>query len=185
MRLSLELIATPLQLATRFSVPSGGARTDRQCIEPGSWGAVIRDSIGRNMELMRWGKGESRLSDDVRLSVDVRIEDLVGRHSRHLLERRLLAPVSSFVVGSGSGRQRFRLSNGDLLALAGVWDVDGHWRGRPVRCFRIITGPGDALARLPLVLQSENERIWLDPFATDAVLLDALEPINEASLEIS
>src|SRR3989339_1498040 len=153
MRLSLELIATPLQLATRFSVPSGGARTDRQCIEPGSWGAVIRDSIGRNMELMRWGKGESRLSDDVRLSIDVRIEDLAGRLSRHLLERRLLVPVSSFVVGSGGGQKMFRSVDGGLLALAGVWDVDGHWRGRPVRCFRVVTGPGDTLARLPLVLR--------------------------------
>ena len=134
---------------------------------------------------MRWGKGESRLSDDVRLSVDVRIEDLVGRHSRHLLERRLLVPVSSFSVGSGGEMRRFRSVDGGLLTLAGVWDVDGYWRGRPVRCFRVVTGPGDALARLPLVLRSENERIWLNPFAADTALLDALEPLNEDSLEIS
>ncbi|MFH2063193.1 MAG: SOS response-associated peptidase family protein [bacterium] len=185
MRIGLELKANPPQLAGRFSVPAGGARTDRPQVDPGGWGAVIRDSSRRNMELLRWGVSGERLGQDgSRLETEVRIEDLVGRRGPTLLERRLLVPVSAFLVGAGGVTRRFSLSDGGLLAVAGIWDIDGHWRGRPLRCFRIVTGPGDVMARLPLVLQPDNERVWLDPFATDAALLDALEPLDEGGLEI-
>ena len=155
---------------------------------PGFWHPVLRDSLSGQAELFRWGISESKMGQNSRLVFAVKIEDLVSRQSRHLLERRVIVPVEAIVYSHGGVQWQIRGQEPGALALAGVWDVDGHWRGRPVRAFRVITGPTiegfERLGpRMPIVMQPEQEKHWLWHFTEEDAALDALEPNKQLLLE--
>ncbi len=147
---------------------------------------VLRDSVSRKAEMFRWGISEARMGANDRLVFATKIENMLTEQGRHLLERRLVVPVESFQIRSDGKTHRIFSRDRQPLALAAVWDVDGHWRGRPVRAFRLITGPivdgfEQAGARMPVVLRPENESTWLWHFTEEEQALDALEP--HANLE--
>jgi putative SOS response-associated peptidase YedK len=167
-------------LKIRFSIRNE-IKPPKNELLPGSWLPIMRDSASRKAEMFRWGISEAKMGANDRLVFATKIENLVTSKGRHLLERRLIVPVESFEVRSDGQTHRICNSDRQPMALAGVWDVDGHWRGRPVRAFRLITGPTvDGLehlgARMPLVLCPENESTWLWHFTEEEHALDALEP---------
>jgi putative SOS response-associated peptidase YedK len=155
---------------------------------PGSWLPVLRDAVSGRVELFRWGISEARMGAEDRLVFATKIEDLFTSRGRNLLERRLVVPVESFEMRCEGRAYRIRSADLKPLALAAVWDVDGHWRSRPVRAFRLITGPTiDGCSRLgprmPIILRSDNRRAWLWHFTEETAALDALEPYTELEID--
>ena len=74
---------------------------------------------------------------------------------------------------------RIALKSGEPFAFAGLWDEWKAPTGEPVRsCTIITTTPNELMAdihnRMPVILQSEAEKVWLDPDVQDAGLLASL-----------
>ncbi|MFH1047343.1 MAG: SOS response-associated peptidase family protein [Patescibacteria group bacterium] len=167
-------------LRPRFSIRNELLHKHQDTL-PGSWLPVLRDAMSGKAEMFRWGLAESKMNGDDRLVFATKIENLLTRNGRSMLERRLIVPVESFELSSEGRSFRLRSTNLKPMALAALWDIDGHWRGRPVRAFRLITGPTldgfEALGpRMPIVLCPSNERAWLWHFTEEDAALDALEP---------
>lgn len=135
-----------------------------------------------------WSAGPSH-----RRLVNVRSETVAERpRFRRLLQgRRCIVPADGFYewkqVGSGRAKAPFfvrRREEGQLLALAGLWDVwrpeDGSERGpRPLRtCTILTTRPNELVAelhdRMPVILPPDTWELWLDPEVTD---VDALTSV--------
>jgi putative SOS response-associated peptidase YedK len=97
--------------------------------------------------------------------------------------RRCLVPVDSFYEWkkTATGKQPYAiaLSDGRLMALAGLWE---NWRspaGEWVRSFAIITTTPNKLCaalhnRMPVVLKPEAWPVWLGEERADASALKAL-----------
>ncbi len=108
--------------------------------------------------------------------------------------RRCLVPVDAFYEWrrDGSSRQPFaiRRSDGDILALAGLWSG---WRdpdsGELRRTFTIVTAAADRRVadlhdRMPVILPPEAWRAWLDPRTADlGSLRGLLEATDPAALD--
>ncbi|MBU0624898.1 SOS response-associated peptidase [Patescibacteria group bacterium] len=180
-----NLIALKQRFAIKNRVPIPAEE-----IFPGSWQPVLRDTLSGQAEMFRWGISEPKLGGNNRLVFAVKIENLLTDRGRHLLQQRLIVPVESFNVQYEGQIWQLRSVDFSPVALAAIWDVDGHWRGRPVHAFRIITGPTidgfECLGpRMPIVLQPEKERSWLWHFTEEAAALDALEPNTALQIEIN
>jgi len=186
MRLAIKAPA-PITLKARFAIRND-IKPQRNDILPGSWHPVLRDSLAGKAEMFRWGISEAKMGQNNRLVFATKIENLLTSKGRHLLGRRLIVPVDSFSISSDGQGFVVRSTDAQPFALAAVWDVDGHWRGRPVHAFRIVTGPSiDGFERLgprmPIVMRPENERTWLWHFTDEEGALDALEPYTELEFD--
>ena len=74
---------------------------------------------------------------------------------------------------------RITLKSGEPFAFAGLWDEWKASEGAPVRsCTIITTTPNELMAdthnRMPVILGSEAEKVWLDPDVENAGLLTSL-----------
>ena len=74
---------------------------------------------------------------------------------------------------------RITLKSAEPFAFAGLWDEWKAPTGEPVRsCTIITTTPNEVMAdihnRMPVILGSEAEKVWLDPDVQDASLLASL-----------
>lgn len=185
MRVTIRSAST-LALKQNFAVRNQVRIPDDDLL-PGRWCPVLRDFSGRKAELFRWGISETKMGQGSRLVFAFKVENLVSVKHEHLLERRVLIPVESFTVADAGKILTIRHREDTALALAGIWDIDGHWRGRPVHAFRIISGPTvegmeHLGSRMPLVLNPSNWRSWLWHFTDKSDALDALEPYTELKL---
>ena len=74
---------------------------------------------------------------------------------------------------------RITLKSGEPFAFAGLWDEWKGPTGEPVRsCTIVTTTPNGLMAdihnRMPVILQSDAEKVWLDPEIQDAGVLASL-----------
>ena len=74
---------------------------------------------------------------------------------------------------------RITLKSGEPFAFAGLWDEWKAPTGEPVRsCTIITTTPNELIAdihnRMPVILESDAEKVWLDPDVENAGLLTSL-----------
>jgi putative SOS response-associated peptidase YedK len=76
---------------------------------------------------------------------------------------------------------RVTLKNEDLYAYAGLWDIWKDTQGNAVNSFTIITTDANELVselhnRMPVILNREDEALWLDNHAETGDLLNLLKP---------
>ena len=83
----------------------------------------------------------------------------------------------------------FELSNGNLFALAGVWDAwkDGH--GHWLQSFAIVTTEANEMMarihpRMPVILHPSAYDRWLDPEETERLPVDLLRPFESEAMEM-
>ena len=96
-----------------------------------------------------------------------------GGHAAALRTRRCLIPADGFYEWQKAPRQPFhlRLHEGELLALAGLWET---WRGAEenVESFTIITTDANDVVkplhdRMPVILAPEHWQVWLSASAEE------------------
>jgi putative SOS response-associated peptidase YedK len=97
--------------------------------------------------------------------------------------QRCLVPASGFYEWqkTAQGKQPYciRLKDGELFAFAGLYDVWHDAAGNELSSYTVITtAPNDLVApihnRMPVILQQEDEDIWLDKETDSARLLALL-----------
>jgi putative SOS response-associated peptidase YedK len=102
--------------------------------------------------------------------------------------RRCLIPADGFYESMRTGKAKqpycFEVNEGELLAFAGIWD---RWKGPSgdmiETCSILTTTPNAVTApvhdRMPVILDSDNYELWLDPgMRKVAAVSDLLKPFD-------
>jgi putative SOS response-associated peptidase YedK len=149
--------------------------------------AIIADGGKRRIGQLRWGLVPSWAQDEKIGSrmINARAETLTEKPAfRRLFERkRCLIPADGFYewkqTDKGKQPMRITMKNGEPFAFAGLFDTWTRSDGQKIStCTIITTAPNEVVAdihnRMPVILRSEDESLWLDREKYDAELLQSL-----------
>ena len=106
--------------------------------------------------------------------------------------RRCLVPADGFYEWSRSGKEKqpycFEVNEGKLFAFAGLWegwkDPSGNW----IKTCSILTTTPNAVTstvhdRMPVILDSSNYDMWLDPGMNDTLIVsELLKPFDASAM---
>ena len=182
-------------LAERFA-----AEADPDCDHVPSWNVTPTSSVpvivggdrpaARRLELFRWGLVPSWADSPAgaaRINARAETAERSAAFREPLARRRCIVPVDGFyewerrpappgVPAPGRVPHYFCRPDGDVLALAGIWDVWHDPAGAVLRSFALLTGaaaaPVEAVHdRMPLVLAPSAWAAWLDQRPVDVASL--------------
>lgn len=152
------------------------------------------------LHLMKWGLVPSWAKDPsvgVKM-INARAEGIAEKPSfkRPLRTQRCLLPASAFFewhseAGSKTAKVKYRIArkDGDMFALAGLYDVWKSPNGAELTTCTIITCQPNAVMapihnRMPVILKPEDEDAWLDPDMTEVEEITSyLQPCPDELLE--
>jgi putative SOS response-associated peptidase YedK len=141
---------------------------------------IIRDTdAGREMVLAKWGLVPhwSKEPKTKYSTINARIETLAEKpvYRTSFKHRRCLIPADGFYEWKvNDGRKvphHIRMKDGDVFALAGLWD---HWEGdgESLDSCSIIVMPANEVMtplhdRMPAIIAPAHYDLWLDPRVTE------------------
>jgi putative SOS response-associated peptidase YedK len=192
------IVTTPSPLAERFALTEplafaptyNGAPSDRLPV-------IVEQGGRRRLELMQWGLVPHWAKDPkigARL-INVRAETVAEKPAFRLplCRQRCLVPTSGFYewVATKQGKLPYYIhrKDGDLFAVAGLYDTWQDATGERLRSYTVITTEANSLLlpihdRMPVILPREAEAIWLDPAVQDVGQPTALlRPYSADDLE--
>lgn len=159
-------------------------------VTPGSFMPVITSGEKYNQfSLMHWGLIPSWAKDSkTGLSMfNARADTVTVKPSFKVPfhRRRCLIPATGFYEWKTDNRLKipfyYTLKDQSLFSFAGLWDkwLDPH--GSIVDSYTIITTDPNSLIksihdRMPVILKSEDEKIWLNNTSSETSLLSLLKP---------
>jgi putative SOS response-associated peptidase YedK len=128
--------------------------------------------------------------------VNARAEMILEKPSlrKQLAKNRCIVPADGFYAWKKAGKKtlipyRFIATDQDLFSFAGLWDEYEDTDGNAFHTFTIITtAPNDLVSsihdRMPVILDQESEKIWLNPESKEPELLALLKsyPTNMINL---
>lgn len=201
-------------LAAHFAASTGGlVLTPRWNIAPMTDIVVVRSVEGRRtLSMLRWGLVPSWARDPSIAAklINARSETAAEKPSfrEAVRKRRCIVPASGFYewkrVGSRKQPWYFRAADATArpmaatpaaspgrgtLAMAGLWETWKAADGEFVEtCCLLTTGANAVMApvhdRMPVLLDDDGIRRWLDPETRDAKdLADLLHPAPDAALD--
>ncbi|TQR38516.1 SOS response-associated peptidase [Brevibacillus brevis] len=173
-RFQIEVI--PFDMQPRYNIAPG------QLIP-----AIISDQGKRRIGQLKWGLVPSWAQDEKSgyKMINARSETLTEKPAfRRLFERkRCIIPADGFYEWqqreSGKQAMRIMMKTGEPFAFAGLFDTWTSPEGEKLHsCTIITTKPNDVVAdihdRMPVILNEQDEAIWLDREKFDADLLQSL-----------
>ena len=105
-----------------------------------------------------------------------------------ILNKRCLIPADGFYEWRAMGRVKqpfcFEVGEGDVFALAGLWDQWGSPEGEVIESCTILTTTPNCLVadmhdRMPVIVPADKYEIWLDPDVNDfEAIRDILKPYD-------
>lgn len=152
-------------------------------VAPTQHAYVITNEHPKRLEYLAWGLIPHWSKDDKNAGklINARMEGIAGKPSFRvpIRRRRCLVLADSFYEWRSEGGKkipyRIFLKNGDLMLLAGIWDI--WYRGDyAVRTFSIITSPPNKEVaplhnRMPLIFpRREQQERWLSNLSIDEVM---------------
>lgn len=173
---------------------------DRYNIAPSSGVPVIRQAPDgqRRMDLLRWGLIPNWAKDE---SIGVKLNNARGESVAEkpsfrtaYRKRRCIVPASGFyewqVVPGQKWKQPYyvTLTDGNPMAMGGLWESWTNPDGEIIRTFCIITtAANETMApihdRMPVILPSETWKDWLDPTADLTRVTPMLAPMAPEAIE--
>lgn len=177
----------PKVLAEMFGVvrplPTMPPKLSMYNIAPPHRAVVVRDNPKRELSVMRWGlvpPGATNVSIGQKM-FNARAETVAQRpaYANAFQERRCIVPADGFYEWkeTGGAKQAHYITrvDGAPMAFAGLWEQKKTREG-PLETFTIVTTAANAVvapihSRMPLILDEEGWRKWLDAEADrDAVM---------------
>ncbi|MFJ7726248.1 SOS response-associated peptidase [Neobacillus sp. NPDC097160] len=160
--------------------------------------AVINDGRSNRMGFLKWGfipPWAKDLSIGNKM-INARAETITEKPSfRHAFKKkRCIVIADSFYEWKRHEDQtktpiRIKLKSDELFAMAGIWEGWKSPDGKMLyTCSVITTGPNklmkDIHDRMPVILNREDEKTWLDPAISDTTLLQPLlVPFDDKAME--
>ncbi len=167
-------------------------------IVPPASAPVLRldDAGGRRLSLLRWGLVPAWAPDlgFGQVCINARAESALTKPAfrQALRRRRCLVPADAFhaaAVENGRIRQhRVERTDGAPFTFAGLWESWCSPAGETVETFALVTAGVTAIRPhgLPVVIESRNHALWLDPAATQFDRqLRLLRPLADTALRIA
>src|SRR5271169_1964679 len=180
------------------AVPGDEDWTPRYNIAPSQPVPVIRQNPKeprRELSLMRWGLIPSWMKDSSGAArmINARSETAGTKPAFRdpLKSRRCLIPADGFYEWQKTGKEKqpycFEVADGELFALAGIWD---RWRDPDSNivetCSILTTSPNAVTSvvhdRMPVILDTDSYDIWLDPGMRDVTTASELLKPYDAHL---
>jgi putative SOS response-associated peptidase YedK len=193
-----SITATSDQLSSRFQVdvPPAFYKPSYNAA-PSQLLPVITSDSSNGISLFYWGLPPERaqnksISERI---INLRIETLQEKaiYKRAVRTHRCLVPADGYYTWKQLGKKTtvpYRVIRKDktLFSFAGIWEEYESEAGDNQHTFSIITVPANAILsgiseRMPVILNPDQERIWLNNQATEVELLSVLKTYPEDSLE--
>ncbi|WP_442599722.1 SOS response-associated peptidase [Neobacillus sp. D3-1R] len=160
--------------------------------------AVINNGTENKMGFLRWGLIPPWAKDSSigYKMINARSETLMEKPSFKpaYQKKRCLIIADSFyewkrIDPKTKTPMRIKLKSDELFGMAGLWEKWISPEGQSIfSCTVITTTPNELVKdihdRMPVIIQRENEKTWLDPSITDtAVLNQLLKPLDKELME--
>lgn len=190
-------ITSPTEaIRERFSVDVPDFYKQRYNAAPTQLLPVITRSSPAGVSLFYWGTSpewskNKTLSERV---INNRAEQFEEKSSlkRSLKKNRCIVPADGFYAWKKIGKKtsvpyRFILSTKEVFAIAGLWEEFEDTEGNQIQTFTVITTEsngfvGQIQERMPLILNSETEKIWLAQDSSEPSLMRILK--NKVSIAL-
>lgn len=166
---------------------------------PGDSGPVI--AVGQDgrtkVVLMRWGLEPSWMTEKpARPMFNARAETVADKpmFRSAFRRKRALVPAIAFYEWSGKPgaktKWRFSKADGSLLIFAGLWEARNRGDGQKQLTFTVLTttpnaDTADYHDRMPVILEGEAQKVWLDPEADPQLLLEMAAPAPDGTLTVN
>ncbi len=187
-RWAVSFSAENLEERYGASLPGGRLRPSYNIAPTATVPTVTRNSPNRII-MMRWGLIPFWAKDEkigYRL-INARAESVRQKPAfrRSFASARCLVPASGFYEWQKREREKvpfyIRLRDTEIFSFAGLYDVWQDPQGREVTSFTIITTAPNKVVepvhnRMPVVLEREDEDVWLDKVTPAEKLQSLLRP---------
>ncbi|NYE06795.1 putative SOS response-associated peptidase YedK [Bacillus niacini] len=160
--------------------------------------AVINDGARNKMGFLRWGlipPWAKDMSIGYKM-INARAETLTDKPSfrNAYKKKRCLILADSFyewkrLDSKNKIPMRIKLKSNELFSMAGLWENWKSPEGKSIySCSVITTSPNELVQdihdRMPVILNPEDEKYWLDPSITDTTKLNPLlKPLDHTLME--
>jgi len=190
-----RLTHSKLYLTERFAAEDEIDDHPRYNIAPTQQVLIVRKEHGektRHFTTMRWGLIPS-WAKDISIgnrTLNARSETVTKMPAfrEAVLKKRCLIPADGFYEWQKMGSVKqpfcFEVGEGEVFALAGLWDEWISPEGEVIEsCTILTTGPNALVAdlhnRMPVIVPPDKYDLWLDPDVTDfAAIRDILKPYD-------
>ncbi|WP_421785903.1 SOS response-associated peptidase [Hyphobacterium sp.] len=194
-RYDIEVDPKTLSAMLGLDVPDFIADPD---FSPGDTGPVI--AVGADGEtrvvLMRWGLEPGWMTTrPKRPMFNARSETVAEKpmFRAAFSRKRALVPALAFYEWTGQPgaktKWRFSKRDGSLLVFAGLWEVRDHGDGEKRLTFTVLTTTPNADTeayhdRMPVILDENAQKTWLDADADPDFLLEMTAPAPDGTLKV-
>jgi putative SOS response-associated peptidase YedK len=170
-------------------------------IRPGQSNPVIIDQGNKEIELMVWGLIPHFATDEQykykTINAKAETVDKLPTFRHSFVKKRCLVPATGFYepdkinfVKQPFPWHYFKMKDNSIFSFAGLYDI---WKdknnGTEIHSYSIITTVPNTIVgkyhdRMPVILEKEDEDIWLNPDVDEASqLLPLLKPFPSDKLE--
>jgi len=158
--------------------------------------SLISDGHNYRVGLLKWGFLPEHAKDDKKPIINARSEtvDKLYSFKKSFIERRCIILADGFFEWERSTTTktpyRFSLKNKKIFGFAGLWSVFIDDSGNKTYTTTIITTKANSLMaevhdRMPVILNEELAKKWLDPSLKDSeVLKEILSPFEASEMEL-
>lgn len=150
---------------------------------------VVNEGGARHFRLMRWGFLPAWVKDpkDFPLIINARAETLTEKPAFRtaIKHRRALVPADAFYEWKREGQTktpyRIARADGDLFAMAALWETYADQNGSEIDTATLITCPPNAVIRalhdrMPAMIAPDQFDLWLDHAVAPDAALRLLKP---------
>jgi putative SOS response-associated peptidase YedK len=193
-----SIISSYGEMIERFQAkpPKGGLFENRYNIAPGQKVLVVPNRQPRIFDYYHWGLLPSWAKEPKKIKrmINARAETIFEKpfFAGSIRSKRCLVPADGFYEWKREGQQktpfRIQLKGNKLFAFAGIYDV---WQGREeeIKTFSLITTAANSLVanvhhRMPVILRSQQEAVWLDPNTDEDEIKKMLVPFADEKMEM-
>jgi putative SOS response-associated peptidase YedK len=193
-----SLTVTADKIRERFSVDVPGSYKQRYNAAPTQLLPVITSADPAGISTFYWGTSpewsKNKLPSEK--MVNVRAEALAEKPAlkRAMMKMRCIVPADGFYAWKKIGKKtqiphRFLLKDSEVFSMAGIWEEFDDEEGNSVHTFMIMTVAANETVttvydRMPVMLDKESERIWLDQQATESDLTKLLIPYASSKISM-
>ena len=183
-----SITASSKKVHERFSVDVPDSYVPRFNAAPTQLLPVITSSAPQGISTFYWGTlpAWSKNKTPGEKVINVHAESLFEKPAlkRALAKNRCVVPADSFYAWKKVGKKitipyRFTASSDDLFSFAAIWEEFEDEDGHEVHTFMVITAMANEQVkqvhdRMPVILNRENEKAWLDSKSEESKLLALL-----------
>ena len=187
------IVAKAEEIEKRFKVEVPETFTPRYNAAPTQILPVITNQNPSGLSFFHWGLIPSWAKDKSISSklINARAETITQKASfkSAIKQRRCLVIADGFYEWKRSSKKskipyRIMLSSEALFSFAGLWEEYEDDEQQTIHTFTIITTTANVAIseiheRMPVILDEESEKIWLDPSKSTEEHLELLQPYRE------